>query len=591
MSRVSWFSIIGISLVVVIAFGSYFVVQTITENNVRQALLDQQKARQIDSTAHIADQIATDIRGTVKSLELLASQPSLQLGDFTSQETTALLKEAHDEIHGFIVIHNIGILDENNIHVNNSVEEARRAIGLDRSDQIYVIETRKRMEPFVSPAFTNALGDFVITVSAPIISEETGAYLGMLVTAFPTNEFFDSYGTYQSSKIVAFDRNQVYVATTIPEFLGLEYWGEQVQTASRANPQLNAAYRTVFAGEPTSTIFVSAVTGDERFVSGSPVLYRGEQVMSVAITTPTASIFDQVEQVLSAQKIQTITMLVAVVAAVSVLIIYLSKWNLSLDRKIRLRTSELEAANEKLKDNDKLQREFINVAAHELRTPIQPMLGVVELIEGSLNGGDMVQVKRDEIEMLARNANRLEKLSSQLLEMARIEGGALALKLEPVDVSSEVHHVIANAQSTLQKDIDIIFREPDKPSTVQADKTKLFEVLANIIGNAIKFTEHGSIIINVEQSRDGEEVIVKIVDTGSGIDPEIMPRLFTKFASKSDAGTGIGLYIAKKIIEAHGGRIWAENNPDGSGATFSFTLPLIANASQTHLTLDAHTQR
>ena len=568
-------SILGIVVVVAIAFGSYLVVQSVTENNVRQALLDQQKARQIDNTAHVADQIATDIRGTVKTLELLASHPRLQRGDFTSQETTALLEDAQDEIRGFNVIQNIGILDENNIQVNNSVEEAKQTIGLDRSDQVYVIETRKRLEPYVSPAFTNALGDFVMTISAPIVNEETGAYLGMLITAFPTTEFFDSYGTFQSSMIVAFDRNQVYVATTIPEFLGLEYWGDGVQTASRANPQLNAAYSTMFAGEPTSTLFVSAVTGDERFVSGSPVFYRGEQVMSVAITTPTASIYSQVEQVLFVQKIQTIAMLAAVVAAVSVLIIYLSKWNRALDMKVKQRTSELEAANEILENHDKLQQEFINIAAHELRTPIQPMLGVTELLEASLDGKDKVEVSREDIEMMSRNASRLERLSSQLLEMARIEGGSLKLNLEPVDVSTKIRNVIANAKSTLQKNIDIIYIEPSKSLTVEVDKTKIFEVLSNLTGNAIKFTEKGSITISAEQSSDGKQAIVKVVDTGMGIDADIMPRLFSKFASKSESGTGIGLYIAKNIIEAHGGRIWAENNKDGKGATFAFSLPLL----------------
>jgi signal transduction histidine kinase len=563
----------------VIAFGSYFAVQTITDNNVRQALLEQQEARQIDSTSHVADQIATDIRGTAKTLELLASHPRLQRGDYASPETTRLLQDAHTEISGFNVIHNIGILDENNIHVNNSVEEARQAIGLDRSNQLYVIETRKQMEPYVSPAFTNALGDFVITVSVPIIKEESGAYLGMLVTAFPTTEFFDSYGTYQSSKIVAFDRKQVYVATTVPEFLGLEYWGERVQTASRANPQLNAAYTTLFAGEPTSTLFVSAVTGDERFVSGSPVFYQGEQVMSVAITTPTTAIYSQVEQVLFVQKLQTVAMLAAVVAAVSALIIYLSKWNKALDNKVKQRTSELEAANNQLEVRDKLQNDFINIAAHELRTPIQPMLGVVELMEGSLNGGDSVEVKRDEIEMLSRNANRLERLSSQLLEMARIEGGALQLHLEPVDISNEIRHIIQNLQNTLQKDIVVRYADPEKPLIVQGDKTRLFEVLSNLVSNAIKFTDQGAVTISTEQSADGNQALVKIVDTGSGIDAEIMPRLFTKFATKSDSGTGIGLYISKKIIEQHNGKIWAQNNPSGRGATFTFSLPLSQKAN------------
>jgi signal transduction histidine kinase len=267
-------------------------------------------------------------------------------------------------------------------------------------------------------------------------------------------------------------------------------------------------------------------------------------------------------------------MLAAVVGAISSLIFYLSKWNKALDNKVKQRTSELEAANDRLQDNDKLQKEFINIAAHELRTPIQPMLGITELMKAGLDGKDKIEVSRDDIDMLDRNAHRLERLSSQLLEMARIEGGSVRLNFETIDISTKIRNVIANAKSTLHKDIEITYKEPVEPLTVEGDKTRLFEVLANLIGNAIKFTENGSITISAEQSGDGREVVVKVVDTGAGIDPEIMPRLFTKFASKSDSGTGIGLYISKSIIEAHGGRIWAENNANGIGATFGFTLPV-----------------
>lgn len=572
-------SIIGIALVVVIAFGSYFAVQTVTENNLRQALLEQQKARQIDTTEHVADQIATDIRGVVKSLQLLASQSQLQKGEFATIETTRHLEDTHSQMSEIALIRSVDLLDKSNIIVANSIAESRKTIGLDRSDQEYVMETRKGMQPYVSSAFTSAVGDYIIAVGVPIIHEETGEYLGMAVGTFSIPAFFESYGNFEDSKIVAFDRKQVYIATTIPEFLGLEYWGEQVQTASRANPQLNAAYRELFSGKPTSTVFVSAVSSDERFVSGSPVIYGGEQVMSVAITTPTAAIYGQVDEILFAQKIQTIAMLVAVVAAISVLILYLSKWNRALDDKVKQRTEELEAANERLKEHDRMQNEFINIAAHELRTPIQPMLGVTELMQAGLDGKDKLEVSRDEIDMLARNAARLERLSSQLLEMARIEGGSVRLNLEPVDISTKIQNVITDAKSALHKEIDIIYKAPANPLIVKADKVKLYEVLANIIGNSIKFTDQGSITISTTQSSDGREVIVKVVDSGSGIDPEIMPRLFTKFASKSDSGTGIGLYIAKKMIEAQGGRIWAENNKDGAGATFTFTLPLAATQS------------
>ncbi len=560
---------------VVLAFGSYLTVQTLTEKNVREALLDQQMQRQIDSIKAVSARIAADIDSVTVRMQLLATEPALQNGELASSRATELLVQQYQELNKITSVEGVIILDENNIMANTGVEEQRHFIGSDLSQRDYAIEIGNRLQPYVSPSFTSLNDELAFAIAVPILNRETGQYVGTLVARFVVPEFFEPYEQdLQISNIVALDKNEVYIATTIPEFLGLEYWGEQVQTALRANTQLNEAYMTLASGKHASTLFISAVTNDERFVSGSPVFYRGEQIMSVIITTPTAAIYAQVDEILFAQKIQTIVTLAIVVAAISVLILYLSKWNRTLDKKVKQRTTELETANERLKEHDKLQKEFINIAAHELRTPIQPMLGLSDFMTASLDGKDKLEVSRDDVELLARSANRLERLSSQILEMARIEGGSkLHLNLEPVDISTKVRNVIENTRRTIKAGIDISYIEPEEPITVQADRIKIFEVLSNLLGNSIKFTQRGSITISA-WSKDGKEAIIKVADSGAGIDPEIMPRLFTKFATKSDSGTGIGLYLAKNIIEAHGGRIWAENNKDGSGAIFTFTLPL-----------------
>jgi two-component system sensor histidine kinase VicK len=118
--------------------------------------------------------------------------------------------------------------------------------------------------------------------------------------------------------------------------------------------------------------------------------------------------------------------------------------------------------------------------------------------------------------------------------------------------------------------------EPNKEIVVNADKSRIAKVISNLLSNAIKFTKQGTVLITIEKKKDNKEAVVRIKDTGSGLDPEILPRLFSKFASKSFKGTGLGLFISKNIVEAHGGKIWAENNADGKkGATFTFSLPLI----------------
>jgi two-component system sensor histidine kinase VicK len=232
--------------------------------------------------------------------------------------------------------------------------------------------------------------------------------------------------------------------------------------------------------------------------------------------------------------------------------------------------------NEELKNNEKMQKEFINIAAHELRTPVQPILGMAELLELSFEGGQSkTEITRDEIDIILRNAKRLERLSSDVLETARIESQSLRLNKQLFSLHEVISTSIRDAKNQIG-DQDISFQYDPTDVVVYADKGRISEVVSNILNNAIKFTHKGSITVSVEvQSNDsGSEAIVLIRDEGTGIDREIVSRLFSKFVTKSDKGTGLGLYISKSIVEAHGGKIWARNNEDERGATFGFSLPL-----------------
>jgi two-component system sensor histidine kinase VicK len=234
---------------------------------------------------------------------------------------------------------------------------------------------------------------------------------------------------------------------------------------------------------------------------------------------------------------------------------------------------------EKLKEADRLQREFINIAAHELRTPIQPILGMAELIESTLQEKkDASSIKPEEIEMIARNARRLQKLSEEILDVARIESNSLVLHKSGFNLKDVLTLLIEDCRKQIQLDggeVKILYQQPDDIG-VYADKERIMQVLGNLLSNALKFTKHGTITISTEQSNtnDKSHLTVKVIDTGPGIDPALLMRLFTKFVTKSEHGTGLGLYISKSIVETHGGKIWAENNSDGRGATFTFTLPI-----------------
>lgn len=246
-----------------------------------------------------------------------------------------------------------------------------------------------------------------------------------------------------------------------------------------------------------------------------------------------------------------------------------------LNEQIRQANEKLEDAYRQLEEHEKVQKEFINIAAHELRTPVQPLLGISELLQQSMDGKDKAEITKDELEMLVRNAKRLERLSSDILEVSRIESKSLTLNKERVNLNEKIRNVIKDVKSFIpnNKHVEIVFdSKATSPTVVEADKSRLFGVLSNILKNAIKFTDEGTIRITLEE-RDGQ-AIVCVRDTGRGIDPEIFPKLFAKFVTKSEQGTGLGLYLSKGFIEAHGGGIWAENNKDRKGATFTFTLPL-----------------
>ncbi|MFZ0264989.1 MAG: HAMP domain-containing sensor histidine kinase, partial [Nitrososphaeraceae archaeon] len=228
---------------------------------------------------------------------------------------------------------------------------------------------------------------------------------------------------------------------------------------------------------------------------------------------------------------------------------------------------------EKLKVHDKMQREFINVAAHELRTPVQPILGLSEVL---LSKKGNIEDYFDLVSAINRNAKRLQHLTEDILDVTRIESNTLILHKEEVDVCEKISNVIDDIKDQISDPgkLRMVFYQPKNPVYVSADKTRLYQVIANLLNNAIKFTREGTISINVED-KENSQVTISVKDTGAGISPEIAPRLFTKFVTTSDAGTGLGLYLSKSIVDAHGGKMWAHNNPGKVGATFGFTFPKI----------------
>jgi two-component system, OmpR family, sensor histidine kinase VicK len=227
---------------------------------------------------------------------------------------------------------------------------------------------------------------------------------------------------------------------------------------------------------------------------------------------------------------------------------------------------------EQLKIHDKMQKEFINIAAHELRTPVQPILVLTEVLRASAKDNEEHKL----LDSIVKGAKRLQKLSNNILDVTRIESNSLQLTKEQFNINDIILDVMTDMQRQIVNDkVNLFSYKPKEEVFVEGDKERIIQVISNLLNNAIKFTEEGIISISTEvKDNMKREIFVTIKDTGQGIHSEIEPRLFSKFASKSFQGTGLGLFISKSIVEAHGGKIWGENNSDGKGATFTFSLPV-----------------
>jgi signal transduction histidine kinase len=264
----------------------------------------------------------------------------------------------------------------------------------------------------------------------------------------------------------------------------------------------------------------------------------------------------------------------------------------SIRNYVKLQTelkNEVQRANDELKNKNRLMDEFINIAAHELRTPIQPILGLSEFVRTRLDGE-----QRECMDVIMRNARRLQTLTQNILDLTKIESRALNLNKEYFDLNDMISTIVEEDVRQIEKTqnghgLKLIHSCGKESIIVEADRERLNQVISNLLANAIKCTKEGTVSISEQEnivSKDSKirEVIVIVKDSGSGIDTEIAPKLFSKFATTSGKGTGLGLFISKNIIEAHGGKIWATNNPEGErGATFTFSLPLVKDTTSKYL--------
>ncbi len=600
LPRIYKIGIVSVISIVIFSFALFYYVQTVAENNVQSNLITEQIDRQRAASKSLSQHIGSDLTLVMTVLDGLTNSGYIQAGDINSEKTNQLILEKYKIIDD--VIDKIFVLDKNDMVTSGlSQSSTDEYLGADFSQREWVKEAKRDLKPVFSKGFERQ-GIYTIYIGVPVINRDNNQYMGLIGATIPTEKFFARYGNVHdvnSQFLVIYDKNGTILAVGADRNLvGENFFGTTVQNFIGHNEILNNLTGSLLKGHPNYGVYDYGRS--EKINTGQPILVQNTPTYFLQIVTPTKAIFSKISDTLFTDRLKGYSLLVAVFASVGSLVIFLLKWNNTMEKEVIKRTNalnktniqmgsmskqlrksnlSLQNANEQLRQHDKIQKEFINMAAHELRTPIQPILGLADVLRDYVTDSHQSKL----LDVIMRNAKRLQRLSCDILDVSKIESSLLKISKSKIDLNEKIKNLINDVENGYDdgnnRNVKIIF-EPKETIFVYADKDRIYQVLSNLLNNAIKYTKNGTVTINTSiangsnnNANDDKEVVVTIMDTGCGITPEIMQKLFSKFVTTSSHGTGLGLFISKGIIEAHGGRIWAENNSNGVGSSFSFSLP------------------
>ncbi len=574
--------------IVIIPLVLFFYLQQETEDSIRNNIFEQQKQDQNDASRAIAQRLQSDMELILSRLQGLAMSSIIQDEDFTSNLTKSLLADYYYKINSTTPVDRLFLHNKNGISVIDIAPSGNPSYaGKDFSFRSWVNQTKNTMSPVISDMFVGIDGKNRIAMTQPIITTNSSGsyYNGLVGVVIPTNEFFNYYGNIydiQSQYLAVLDNKGTQLVHPIDSLVGKPFFGNFTQNLTGHNDKLNNLVKTVMSGIPSSEVY-QFING-ERLNAGYPVIVEGSPKYSVFVVSPTSFIYSKINETIDKERLQMLTLIIGIIAVVLLLILFLSKVNSTLDKSVKKRTKELEDTNRKLEIansnvqiHDDMQKEFINIAAHELRNPVQSLLGFSDILMKLIGNIDLY---KHPMEAINRNAKRLKRLVDIVLEVSQLDNDLLTLNKEPLNLKELITEIMNNYQDRKKGDrkYNIVLEDssgPNDSKILNADKSRLTQVIMNLIDNALEFTkDEDEIIVNMKKINNGREIEVTISDPGYGIHPDVLPLLFTKFVKKSSRGTGLGLYVSKKIIEALGGKIWAKNNEDGKGATFGFSLPV-----------------
>ena len=457
IGKVKQVGVISIVSIVVLSYGLFFYVQGVTEINVRNSLFEQQKDRQLESARSISRNIESDISLVMLMLDGLANSFYFQQGELYSEATKKIMEEKYEQFSP--IIDRLFVLDKKDIVTLSITQRGSETfVGNDLSLREWVSESKNTLKPVFSNGFERQ-GIYTIFITHPVVNRDSKEYIGMVVTSIPTVKFFSHYGNVKDSGtpfLVAYDKNGIILANGAnDDLVGESFFGPTVQNFIEQDNILNNLTRSLLAGHSGHGVYDYG--SGERLTTQSAIAIDGDTIFSIQLVTPSAQIYSEINQVLFAERMKMFSLLAGTSAAVVVLIVFIIKWSSSLDREVKRRTTELNEsnqrlalANEQLKMQEKMQKEFINVAAHELRTPIQPILGLSEILRSRLAKGPEWQ-GQDLLDIIIRNAKRLQRLAEDILDVTRIESQSLRLKKEQFSLYEMVSSIVEDYRNQIAK--------------------------------------------------------------------------------------------------------------------------------------------
>ncbi|WP_148686631.1 sensor histidine kinase [Candidatus Nitrosocosmicus hydrocola] len=643
MLKIHLVSLALIISLVIVSNIIYFYLQEQNEKNALDSLLVQHVSLQNQSAKSITNSIGSDLNSMLKMIENVAQMEAMknivkndsQLSDGKQQNASGYIlgflqdqiKSTYDDLSK--KADRLYILDKNDVVIESYAPPGEDTfIGLDLSFRDYVNKTKETQQPVYSDFFKGADGINRITITYPVFNKteysgqnmslagsvnsipnkttDSETYLGLVAASVPVSQLFERYGNIfnvESQYLVAYDKNGTIMVSPRTEFIGMNYLSPEIQQVTDSNGIYNRIVSNLINGKQDQGLYTTDL--GERYNTAFPVLADNKTVYGLSVVTPTNSIYEDINELMRNERIQSALLFITMSAGVIIIIVILRNWSKDLGKEVKKRTLELneanhrlEIVNEKIIASEKAKEEFISMVSHELRTPLMPIKAYAGMLLKPKYTGELNPKQKKAIESILRNVTSMERLVGDVLDVYRLEMSRLKLSKQEIGVKSLVDNAVSEFQEIIKtqdskKNIQLNAKlNVSENLKIQCDPQRINQVLGNLIKNSIDFVPSNNGIINIivdnydhsqyldrPDSIDRKKIVFTVEDNGPGIPLDKSDSLFRKFyqidtsLTRKHGGTGLGLVICKGIVESHGGNIWIDKSYT-LGASFKFTLPI-----------------